>query len=344
MNRSTIGDVAKRAGVSKSTVSHVINNTRFVEENTRQKVFHAIRELDYRPSSVARSLVSKRTHTVGLLISEVRNPFYSEVIYGVEDVALAHGYNVFLCNTSYDLDRGLRFIQSLIDKQVDGVLLMSSNLSPSWLTELEQRHIPSVVLDWEVKTTGEFLSTIQLDFETGINAAVDHLIKLGHKRFAHVSGQLHLRTSRVRRDIFLNALQRHGIDPAEVAVVEGNYLIDGGQKALAELLSAAQRPTAIFAANDLTALGIIWAARDRGLRVPEDLSIVGLDNIELAAQIVPRLTTVALPRHEIGGLAMNMLLELLDISKEAPSQSKTRTQVVKSSLVIRQSTAQPPNL
>jgi DNA-binding LacI/PurR family transcriptional regulator len=255
---------------------------------------------------------------------------------------LAHGYNTFLCNTSYDLDCGLQFIQSLVDKQVDGVLFMSSNLSPAWLLELEKRHIPSVVLDWEVQAAGEFLSTIQLDFDTGINAAVDHLVELGHKRFAHVSGQLNLWTSRVRRDIFLNALQKHGVDPAEVAVVEGNYLIDGGQRALTELLLAVQRPTAIFAANDLTALGIIWAARDHGLRVPEDLSVVGLDNIDLAAQIVPQLTTIALPRHKIGEQAMNMLIELLDVSKESHLQSTARTQVIKSSLVIRQSTAQPP--
>jgi DNA-binding LacI/PurR family transcriptional regulator len=342
MKPSTIGDVAKLAGVSKSTVSHVINQSRFVEEQTKQKVLKATQELDYRPSSVARSLVSKRTHTVGLLISEVSNPFYPDVIHGVEDVALTYGYNVFLCNTSYDLDRGLHFIQSLVDKQVDGVLFMSSNLSPAWLVELERHRIPSVVLDWEVQATGGFLSTIQLDFETGIYEAVNHLVELGHKHFAHVSGHLHLWTSRVRRDAFLNALQTHGINPAEVAVVEGNYLIDGGQKALTELLSVSPRPTAVFAANDLTALGMIWAARDHGLRVPEDLSIVGLDNIELAAQIVPRLTTVALPRHRIGSLAMNMLLELLDASQEPASQSTVRTQIVESSLIIRQSTAQPP--
>ena len=171
----------------------------------------------------------------------------------------------------------------------------------------------------------------------GIRAAVDHLVKLGHRRLAHVSGPLELWTARARRDVFLNTLRAHGIEPTQVDVVQGNLRIDGGRSALNKLMTRPQRPTAIFAANDLTALGIIWEARNRGLKVPQDLSVVGLDDIELGAQISPSLTTVTLPRYEIGSLAMHMLLEQM----QAPQDENHRT--VATHLTVRQSTAPPPN-
>jgi len=338
MSRTTIADVARVAGVSKSTVSRVLSGKyQHIRQNTRARVLQAIDELDYRPSSVARSLVSRRTQTVGLLISDVGNPFYPEVILGVEDVARANDYDVFLCNTSYDLARGLKFIRSLIDKLVDGVLFMSSSMSAEWVKELAKNKIPAVVLDWQVAGVKEIAGAITLDFEAGICAAVDHLVKLGHRRLAHVSGPLDLWTAQARRDVFINALRAHGIDPAQVDVVQGNLRIDGGRSALNKLMTRPQRPTAIFAANDLTALGIIWEARNRGLGVPQDLSVVGLDDIELGAQISPRLTTVALPRYEIGSLAMRMLLERM----QAPQDENHRT--VTTHLVVRQSTAPPPD-
>jgi LacI family transcriptional regulator len=339
MLRPTIDDVAQMAGVSKSTVSRVLSgNTIYMREGTRLRVEKAIVDLQYRPSSVARSLISNRTHTVGLLISDVGNPFYPEVIHGVENVALAHDYDVFLCNTNYDIERGMHFVRSLIARQVDGVMIMSSSMSDDWITELARYQIPTVVLDWRVRSSESAAGNITVDFDTGIGAAVDHLVALGHRSFAHVSGPLGLHTSRLRRDAFLRGLARHGVDADHVPVVEGNLSIDGGSRGLDQLLSLCQRTTAVFAANDLTALGIIWAARDRGLRVPEDLSVIGLDNIRLAAEIYPPLTTVALPQAEIGSMAMRILLNLLQEDRHPQTIPDER---VETHLIIRRSTARP---
>jgi DNA-binding LacI/PurR family transcriptional regulator len=264
------------------------------------------------------------------------------VIHGAEDVAIAHGYGLFLCNTNYDLQRGWAYVQSLADKQVDGVLIMSSSMSDEWLLELARHQIPTVVVDWDVRqVVTSTLRVITQDFGTGIREAVDHLVALGHRRLAHVSGPLDLETSRIRRDAFLDAAAAQGIDPTQVQVVEGNLRTDGGRRALAQLLELAVPPTAVFAANDLTAIGIIWAVRDCGLRVPEDLSVVGLDNIQLSAEITPPLTTVALQRYELGSMAMQMLLDLRS-STESNPECPSRSEMV-SHLVIRQSTAPASN-
>lgn len=339
MKRVTMRDVAKRAGVSKSTVSHVINETRFVSYETKQRVLQAIEELDYRPSKVARSLTSRRTHTVGLLISDVGNPFYHQVILGVEDVALKHDYSVFLFNASYDLERSMKYVVSMIDRQVDGALFMSSRLTKDLIAALVKHQIPAVVLDW-VDVQMEGIGTLTFEFEHGIRQAVEHLLELGHTCLAHVSGPLDLWTSRARRDIFLQVLAEHGISPEQVTVVEANLDIDGGRRALRRLMHAKPVPTAIFAANDLTALGIVWEARQLGLRVPDDLSVIGLDNIELAAQITPGLTTVALPRYEIGARAMHMLLHLIEQPDGATPD--TWHDVISTHLVTRASTGAPP--
>ena len=341
MARTTIADVAKVAGVSKATVSRVLSgNYEYMKQDTRDRVEQAIEKLGYRPSSVARSLTSKRTHTTAILVSDVGNPFYADVIHGVEDEAFKGNYDVFLCNTNYDLDRGLAFIRSLIDKRVDGVLIMSSSMSDSWLTELSRNNVPAVVLDWEVKAAGADVSTIGVDYSVGIQAAVDYLIELGHQHFVHVSGPLNLQTARDRRDAFWSALAKHGIPVEATPVIEGDLQIAGGRLAIKQLIALAPRPTAVFAANDLTAMGIIAAARAQGLSVPDDLSVVGLDNIWLAEQTDPPLTTVSLPRFEIGQLAMQMLFDLLDENSERPSTPVRRQ--VDTSLVVRQSTATVP--
>lgn len=337
MSRPTIADVAQAAGVSKSTVSRVLSgNVDYMRPQTRARVEQAIAELGYRPSRVARSLTSKRTYTAALLVSDVGNPFYPEVIHGVEDLALSHGYDVFLCNTNYNTARGLTFVRSLADKQVDGVLIMSSSMSDEWLAELARHAIPTVVLDWDLPNPPPTVGIIGVDYRPGIYAAVEHLLALGHTRFAHVSGPLHLRTSHLRRDAFLQALSGHGIDPDGVVTIEGNLRINGGRAALAQLLALPRPPTAVFAANDLTAMGLVRAARARGLRVPQDMSVVGLDDIWLVADMEPPLTTVALPRYEIGRIAMDMLLGLLQTPPAAPYRQ------VQTWLVTRDSTAAPP--
>jgi LacI family transcriptional regulator len=342
MKRVTISDVAEYAGVSKSTVSHVINQTRFVEEDTKQRVLEVIETLGYRPSSVARSMVSKRTKTAGLLVSDVGNPFYSEVILGVEETARTQDYNIFLCNTSYNIQRGMELIHSLIDKMVDGVLLMSSSMSMELVHELHKHRIPAVVMDWESNKVNGKAASISIRFSDGIREAVNYLYELGHRRFAHVSGPLQLWTACRRRDDFLNALEDCEIPPCEASIIEGNLRIDGGREAMGAIMELDQRPTAIFAANDLTALGLLWAANDYGLQIPEDMSLIGLDNIKLASQVTPPLTSVSLPRFEIGSLAMTLLLDLISLSENDHLDYSTLNKTVTTNLVIRKSTSKPP--
>lgn len=337
MPRPTIGDVARIAGVSKSTVSRVLSgNTHYMRDDTRVRVLHTIEELEYRPSGVARSLVSKRTQTVGLLISDIGNPFYTDVIRGAEDVATLRGYGLLLCNTNYNLDRGWQYLQTLIDKAVDGILFMSSRISTNWLQLLTKQEIPAVVFGALLNHPGyPGLGVITQDFNNGIAQAVDHLLALGHRRFAHVSGPLDLELSRVRRDAFVGALKSRGIEAGDIFTIEGNLRTEGGRLALDQLLELTMRPTAVFAGNDLTAIGIVWAARDRGLRIPEDLSVIGRDNIPLAAEITPRLTTIALERYATGAAAMEMLL---DLSCQEPQAVLQPTIEMPSVLVVRQST------
>jgi LacI family transcriptional regulator len=334
MGIATIEDVAAAAGVSKATVSRVIGGKfTHIRPDTRRRVEEAIIALNYRPSSVARSLTSHRTYTVGMLVSDVANPFYGEVIHGVEDEAIAAGYNVLLANTNYDLGRGMALIRSLIDRRADGVLIMSSSASDAWLEELGQARMPAVALDW-ARLDIDAVSCIEVDFRPGIAEAARHLVDLGHRRLGHIAGPLNLKTSRDRRDAFLDALAERGIARDRVAVATGPLTIEGGRQAWFLLREERHTPTAVFCANDLMALGVLNAARSEGLRVPGDLSIVGLDDIWLAAQFDPPLTTVALPRYEIGGLAIRMLFALLG---GAPRERR----VVTTSLVVRKSTGAP---
>ena len=337
MTRVTITDVALRAGVSKSTVSHVINQTRFVEESTKQKVLNAIRDLKYRPNSIARSLVSQRTGTAGLLISDVGNPFYHDVIRGVEEIALANGYSIFLCNTVYDLERGMRFIYSLVDRWVDGILFMSSNMNLEMLHEAHRNSIHSVVLDWGGTDLSDLASTITIDFTAGIRAAIQHLVSLGHKRIAFAGGPTTMWTARLREQIFLDAIEN--CQPAVEGIVlpEGDLRIEGGYRAFRALTKLTPRPYAVIAANDLTALGIMWEANNAGYHLPQDLSIIGLDDIDLVSRVTPGLSTIALPRYEIGRLAMQELLALI----REPSHPKTN-QTVPTHLILRDSTAMAP--
>ncbi len=341
MPRPTIQDVARAAGVSKSTVSRVLNGVEdYVDANTRRQVEKAIAELEYRPNALARSLITKRSLAVGLLISDVANAFYHPVIHGVEQIAIEAGYDTFLCNTNYEVERGLHFIRSLMSKNVDGVLIMSSSVSDEWIAELARHNVPTVALDWKPNISEGPLGVIAVDFAAGIQQAVEHLVNLGHCRFVHVAGPLNLPTSLLRYEAFLRALAWHDIPAADVALLEGNLQFEGGQRVLTRLLELSPRPTAVFAANDLTALGLISGARERGLRIPDDLSVVGLDDIALADQSSPPLTTIRLPKLEIGRSAMQMLLTLMHSDGAA---CPVHEALVKSSFVERQSTAAPRN-
>jgi LacI family transcriptional regulator len=341
MSRPTIADVAQQAGVSKATVSRVLSGrAEYMRDSTRQRVEQAIELLNYRPSSVARSLTSKRTHTAGILISDVGNPFYPEVIHGLEDTAFQDGYDVFLCNTNYDEARGMAFVRSLIDKRVDGVLIMSSSMSNDWLVELARNNVPAVVLDWDVYDTKGNLSLLRVDYQKGIQQAVDHLIELGHRQFVHVSGPGELRTTQLRQEAFLSALDGYGVPASDVLIIEGNLRIEGGRQAMDVIAEKGAGKTAVFCANDLMAMGILSEARAHNIQIPTDLSVIGLDDIWLATQTDPPLTSVALPRYQIGQMMMHLLFELLENPRE--KEAEPLYAHVETGLTIRQSTAPAP--
>lgn len=342
MPKATIADVARLAGVSSATVSHVMNDTRFVADDTKNAVLHAIEILNYAPSHIARSLTGQRTLTVGLLITDVSNPFYHGVILGVEEIALAHDYSVFLFNSSYGQKRSLQYIRSMVEHRIDGIILMSSRLTSEVLTEVNRHKIPTVIMDWHEFDTGS-AGVITLNFAPGIDQAVAHLVELGHTRFGHISGETDSWSARVRQEMFLKSLASRGIDPASVVILEGNSQIDGGKAALIRLVEDDRLPTAIFAVNDLTAFGILFEANRLGLSIPHDLSVIGLDNIALAAEVTPPLTTVALPSNEIGKRAMSMLLDLIEGAGENGAEALQKPHFTfDSELIVRASTSVPP--
>lgn len=339
--KPTIIDVAKIAGVSKTTVSHVINNSRFVEVATRNRVLQAIAQLKFSPSSIARSLAGNKTNTIGLIVSDIGNPFYHSPILGVEEVALATSNTIFLFNANYDVNRSLGFIQSMISRQVDGIILMSSRLDRSIIDRIEEHDLDAVIVDYNEESTSK-IAKVVIDFECGIREMVAHLLSLGHKKFAFIGEDSGISTATVRREIFIRVLKEHQIFEDDIFVCNGNFRIDGGRSAFHAIRSSKIKPTAVFAVNDMTAIGVIQEAQDTGLVIPRDLTVVGVDNIDIGKNIRPHLTTIAIPGYELGKIAMNLLLGKITSHPASGKTKRTYSQpVVDTSLVIRDTTAPP---
>jgi LacI family transcriptional regulator len=329
----TIHDVAIRAGVSSTTVSHVINDSRPVSAELKARVESAMTELGFQPNALARSLRRKRTHTLGLIVPDSANPFFAEVGRGSEDTSFAAGYSVILCNSDGDPARELLYMDLLIQKQVDGVLLVPTGDQTQTAAALQTRNIPVVVIDRDVPDAS--LDRVFVDNVAGSYNAVQHLIDLGHRRIGYIGGPRHVSTVPDRVAGYRQALEQAGIPFDEHLVVDSNFHDEGGYKAAQLLLSLPDPPTAIFAGNDLMAIGAMAAARERGVAVPAQLSVVGFDDIHLAGYINPPLTTVAQPKYELGVIASQLLFERL-AQPALPPQRR----LLKAQLVIRESTAQ----
>jgi DNA-binding LacI/PurR family transcriptional regulator len=327
-------DVARTAGVSTATVSHVINNTKYVSDVTREKVVRAIKQCNYYTNAHARSLASGRSNIIGLLVSDISNPFFPELVKSIEDAAFECGYNVILVNTNYDAVRAADYVRRLIELKVAGVALMTTELDSQLIDELAARKVPVVLHN--VGTTGDHMSDVLVDYATGIEEAIQHLVALGHKRIAHIAGPARFRSARIRREAFLNSFARHLPDAPTPAVYEGDFKFAGGSRAAGEMLKLKPLPTAVLVANDLMALGAMHEFRDAGLKIPDDISIVGFDDITFAALSEPPLTTVCSPRAEIGRKAIEALMAT--IGKSAASGEEVR---VETFLVSRGTTAPP---
>jgi len=327
-----IQEVARRARVSAATVSRTINNPSLVDPKTAKRVRKAIEELRYYPDSHARSLVSGRSRILGLIVSDITNPFFPELIKGFEDVAIQSGYEILVSSTNYDSARMALCVRRMLERKVDGVAIMTSEIDKQFVEQLAHRNVPMVFLD--VGTAGEGVANIRVDYAMGVNEAMDHLLSLGHRRIGFISGRLTLKSARIRRSAFLHSLSGHGIGEDKRLVEEGDHTVDGGLRAMTRMLDSQCSPTALLASNDLTAIGVMRAARRAGLLVPRDISIVGFDDIHLAEFTEPPLTTVRLPRRELAKYAFQALA---DAGEQKDAERKVEY-IVETHLVIREST------
>jgi DNA-binding LacI/PurR family transcriptional regulator len=322
---SSIRDVARTAGVSTATVSHVVNNTRFVSEEVRARVLAAVEQCGYYPNAHARSLASGRSYTLGLVISDIANPFFPELVKSIEDAAFEHGYDVVLSNTNYDPERTSRYVRRLIERKVAGVALMTSELDTALIEEMARREVSVVFLD--LGQPGPHMSNLCVDYAAGIGEAIRHLVELGHRRIAFVGGPEHLRSAAKRLEAFRGAVAR--LLPGETPrIFRGNFKLEGGRRAAREMLAAGPLPTAVVAANDLMALGLVGELRAAGLEIPRDVSVVGFDDIAFASFFEPRLTTVCLPRGELGRRAVEALLETISHPEQRGVEIKIPTYLV----------------
>jgi LacI family transcriptional regulator len=328
----TMRDVAERAGVSVTTVSHVINQSRPVSDELRSRVLEAMHELGYQPNTLARSLRRGKTHTIGIIIPDSANPFFAEVARGIEDTSFEHGYSVILCNTDNDLERESLYTGVLVEKQVDGILFVAAGLSTENIQALQNRGMPLVIVDRQV--SGVEVDSVLTDNHQGGLLATRHLIELGHTRIGCIVGPSDLTPSAARITGYQQALSEAAIPFDETLIIKGDFQYESGFDAANQLLSMPNPPSAIFAFNDLMAVGALSNALERGLVVPEDLSLLGFDDVRPALYANPPLTTVRQPKHEIGVLATQMLLERM-LDPTLPP----RTRVLETNLTLRQSTA-----
>ncbi|MCL4385175.1 MAG: LacI family transcriptional regulator [Actinobacteria bacterium] len=329
-------DIAKIAQVSSTTVSHVINKTRFVSPETRDKVLKAMKDLNYKPNLLARSLATGVTHTIGLVISDIKNPFYPEIIQGVEELAVKSDYNIFLCNTDYDVEKGLKFIGALIRKKVDGIIIASSQADKFLFEELIESPTPFVLVDWNESNIN--VDSIYFDFESGIREAVKYLISLGHKKIYFISGPKYLKTASIRKNNFINIIKSFKDERISYKIIEGNHKIDGGINAAKEIEKEKDMPTSIICSNDLTAIGVMKTLQIDGICIPDKISIIGLDNIMLSEIVTPSLTTIALERYLIGKSAVELLINRIK-NKKIPKQTK----YFDTKLIVRESTFRVKN-
>jgi len=324
----SIKDIAKEAGVSPSTVSRALNNHPRISEDTKVYIQQLAQEMGYVPSVIARSLVANRSATIGVAITDLSDPYYVGLMIGIETAAAAHNYQVILSSFYRDPDRELAVIYDFHQRRVDGVIITGSYIENTYLAPDNNFFKPIVVIN-----SLTYPYSVAVDRVKGAQQVVEHLLNLGHRRIAHVT---QLRDGMERLDGYRTALENHNIPIDESLIVTCDGGIAGGITAVPELLSNAYPPTAIFCFNDLTAIGVINALREREYRVPQDISVTGFDDLTMAAYYHPALTTVRQPSQLVGQRAVDMLLQLIK------GRKSVEPQLLLPELVIRKSTASPP--
>jgi LacI family transcriptional regulator len=324
----TMRDVAEQAGVSLTTVSHVINRTRFVSLDVTERVMSAMDQLNYRPNELARSLRRGHTRTLGLILPDSANPYFAEIGHAIEVAAYESGYNVILCNTHGVEQKESHYINVLRNKQVDGIIFVATGDKTNSISQTLGDDFPVLLVDREL--VGVSTDVIIVNNYQGGYLATQHLLNLGHTKIACISGPSRIRPSSERISGYTQALEQAGVNVNPDYFRMGDFHPNSGYQAALELLNLADPPTAIFACNDLMAIGVIRAGMEMGRKVPDDLALVGFDNIELAAYTIPPLTTISQPIEEMGEIATQLLIKRIHEDKSEP-----RRELLPVELVVR---------
>lgn len=331
-----IRTVAAHARVSIATVSRTINHIPTVDPAMAKRVWKAIRELNYVPNTQARALVSGRSHILGLIVSEITNPFFPELIQRFEECAVDRGYEILITSTNYDSERMISCVRRMLERKVDGVAVMTFGIEEPLLDELAKQKIPLVYVDSRPQQPAAM--TLNVDYRHGIWQGVQHLAVLGHRKIAFISGPLNLHTARLRHRAFTESLQQVGIQLNPAWLIEGNHTLEGGLRAMEQLLQSNDRPTAILCSNDMTAIGVMHAILGAGLRIPDDFSVIGFDDVHIAQFTFPPLTTI---RMSCLDLARGAIAVLCPGLKGQASAAEITNVIIPTELIVRRTTSIP---
>ncbi|WP_245590494.1 LacI family DNA-binding transcriptional regulator [Aneurinibacillus terranovensis] len=323
-------DVAKLANVSTATVSRVLSNNKNVSHKTREKVLEIINQLEYKPNKLASNFRKKTSETVAVILPDIENPFFAEIIKGCRDEALKNGFHLLLCDTSNSVEQEKEFTELVKERFVDGIILATARMPKGEIYNLSQE-IP-VVLACEYVESYE-IPTVSIDNVTAAREATEYLLDQGHKRIGIITGPLEVIVSRDRVKGYRQALLLRDIPVQDFFIQEGDFSVKSGYDIMMKFLASEQKPTAIFASSDAMALGALKACKNKGLRVPDDISIIGFDDIPLCTLVEPELTTISQPKYEMGCQAMKMLLNIIDKNDLQQKQI-----VLPHKLIIRQTT------
>lgn len=331
-----IREIARRAKVSTATVSRAINHVPTVDPQLAKRVWRVVDELGYYPNTQARALVSGRSRIFGLIVSEITNPFFPEIVQTFENLAVENNYEILLTSTVHDPKRMELSVRRMIERRVDGVAILTFGMEESLLEHLRFRKVPLVFVD--VGPDSPRVINIRIDYLSGIRQAVQHLAALRHSRIAFISGPLHLKSAEARKSAFQQSMTEIGL-PGNL-IVEGDHTLEGGMGALNKLIGMPSRPTAILCSNDMTAIGVIREAYDHDIKVPADLSIVGFDDIRLAQFTTPPLTTVQMSQTELAKLAFRALMN--EVEKVSQNHRMSEYRLI-TNLILRRSTGLSPS-
>ena len=331
-----IRTVASLARASIATVSRTVNGSSVVSDRLKKRVWHAIHQLNYFPNTHARTLVSGRSRLLGIIVENITNPFFPELIQSFEEIAVANGYEILVSSSNSDPAQLTRCVRRMLERKVDGVAVLTFGEEEPVLDQLTHNNVPMVLAEFHLDNPKT--ATILLDYSTGIHNAVDHLRALGHSRIAFLAGPQNLHSAVTRVNEYRTAMEAAGLPIQKKWIVECDHMLKGGLAGFGKLQALAARPTAIVCSNDMTAIGVLRAAYLEGLRVPEDLSVIGLDDISFAEYTLPPLTTIRLSRVDLARAAFEALRQQ---AEEPANPALQREFLVSTSLVVRGSTAAP---